>query len=233
MASDASSSPSRFASESVPVPVIILEPTEPAECSFPAPERASRASAGVARQRIQDTLEWENCDENSIRFQAVAQQFDDDFNGETLDNGEIDELSASDSYGSGSSSDGDESYESSFVTDGSGTEEEDSEDEWTPVKRLCKHAGATEDGSGHTTTDLPGERPEASGEVLSVVDACVSAASMAEENPCNSSAPDVPAPESPQTPSYPADTADFANEAGRLDAEEPNSPAGFYNLWVL
>jgi len=227
MASGLLSSPSSLPSESVPVPVIIQLPSEAAEYSLPAPERVSRASAGVARQRIQDTLEWENCDENSNRFQAVAQQFEDDFNGEHLEDGEIDEISASESCDSASSSDGDESYESSFVTDGSGTEEEDSEDEWTPVKRVCSHAEATLKPSGHTTTDQPEGPPKASD------DACVSAASMLEENPCNSTEPDVPAPESPQTPSYPADTADLANEAGRLHAEEPHSPAGFYNQWVL
>jgi len=210
----------------MPGPVITQVASEAAASSPPAKKRVSRASAGVARQKIQDTLEWENCEETSSRFQAVAQQFDDDFCEETLEDGEIDEISASESCDSASSSDGDESYESSFVTDGSGTEEEDSDEEWTPVKRVCTHA-ATLECPGHTTTDQPEETLETSNE------ACESMATIVEENPCNSCEPDVPAPESPQTPSYPVDTTDLANEAGRLHAEEPHSPAGFYNQWVL
>ena len=69
-----------------------------------------RACIAQTRERIQATLEWESCDE----------EYSED---------------ASDESASGSGSEDDDAYESSFVTDGSGSEDECDEVEWTPRKQ--------------------------------------------------------------------------------------------------
>jgi len=43
-----------------------------------------RACIAQTRERIQATLEWESCDEESGRFRAIARQFDEAFENENL-----------------------------------------------------------------------------------------------------------------------------------------------------
>jgi len=171
----------------------------------PSRTHIPRASAGVARQRIQDTLEWENCDESSGRFLAVARRLEEEFDGEELEDGECEQVTGSHSEESESAEDDDESYESSFVTDGSGSEEEDSEEEWTPIKKVCCHSVSNEDGieAGEPPAlEPPALEPPA---VELVASECVSDAGSSEGIP----------------------------EPRFLHDEELNSPAGFYKLWVL
>jgi len=206
-----------------------------------------RASAGVARQRIQDTLDWENCDEDSGRFRAVAQQFDDEFDKEQLEEIEMDQMSGSSSALSESASDDDdESYESSFVTDGSGSEEEeDSEDEWMPVKKTCirdatnvqePELSELTDGaaaSAAASAASPCACISVSGDEASVVDVMTHAMPECDAESCPEALDDAPeaAPE----------VACLQLSAEELDtmkspcphAEELDSPVGFYNLWVL
>mmetsp|Transcript_75787 Transcript_75787/g.123052 ORF Transcript_75787/g.123052 Transcript_75787/m.123052 type:complete len:313 (-) Transcript_75787:612-1550(-) len=111
----------------------------PSPCESPraSPVRracAQRACTAQARQRIQDTLEWEACDESSNCFMAVEQQYDEAFSNEVLDN-ESESAGSDSAEHESESEDDDESYESSFVNDGSSSEYEDSDDEWTPLKR--------------------------------------------------------------------------------------------------
>ena len=93
-----------------------------------------RACIAQTRERIQATLEWESCDEESGRFRAIARQFDEAFENENLDDEEYSE-DASDESASGSGSEDDDAYESLFVTDGSGSEDECDEVEWTLRKQ--------------------------------------------------------------------------------------------------
>jgi len=216
---------------------------------------AQRACNAQARQRIQATLEWEACDEDSSRFLAVAQQYDDAFEKEVLDDDEDSEDSGSDE--GGSESDDDDSYESSFVTDGSGSEENCSDDEWTPQKRVClthsadaahaadaaheadaalaADAAHAADAATHASAQLPAD---ASSRVLEPTDDAQWAPSLPtflhmEEfgactgQPSEKSGADVrPCPAAPELEAR-------ASEAAYLHAEELDSPPGFYNLWVL
>ena len=99
--------------------------------------RPSRVSANNAMAKIQETLEWEACDETSEQFQLVAGQFEEDFEEEALDS----DLSQGDEYEceeSSFSADSQSSYESSFVTDDSDNDSDmDNELDWHPSKRPC------------------------------------------------------------------------------------------------
>ena len=99
--------------------------------------RPSRASANNAMAKIQETLEWEACDETSEQFQLVAGQFEEDFEEEALDS----DLSQGDEYECEElsfSADSQSSYESSFVTDDSDNDSDmDNELDWHPSKRPC------------------------------------------------------------------------------------------------
>jgi len=211
---------------------------------------AQRACNAQARQRIQATLEWEACDEDSSRFLAVAQHYDDAFEQEVLDEDEDSEDSGSDE--GGSESEDDDSYESSFVTDGSGSEDECSDDEWTPHKRVCltphtedaahsddaahsEDAAHSDDAAPHASAQLP---PDESGSVVEPTDDAQSAPALLtflhmEEfgacsgQPAERGGADVrPGPAAPELESR-------ASEAAYLHAEELDSPPGFYKLWVL
>jgi len=123
--------------------------------------RAPRACVSLARQRILDTLEWENCGEESGRFRAVAQQFNEAFDNEDLETAEMEEVLLSGSYPSCSASD-DDAYESSFVTDGSGSENEgesdNSEHDWWPAKKMrVRRDGADDLLSSDDAHDAPAD----------------------------------------------------------------------------
>ena len=208
--------------------------------SQPPPSRSClpRTSASVARRRIQDTLDWENCDEDSGRFRAVAQQFDDEFDKEQLEEIEMDQMSGSSSALSASASDDDdESYESSFVTDGSGSGEEDSEDEWTPVKRTCIRSATSvqetelseQTASAAARAESPCDCNSVSADEASAVD--VPTHWMPE---CNAESPEVAHDDTPEDAclQLPAEECDTTESPCPL-AGELDSPAGFYNLWVL
>jgi len=113
------------------------------------PARPQRQCVQRTITRIQETLDWENCEESSARFQAVAQRLDEAFDRERLENAEMEEVVDSSDDSSSVYSDDDDSYESSFVTDGSGSQEEgDSDDEWQPNKkpRVCAALAKEEAG---------------------------------------------------------------------------------------
>ena len=98
--------------------------------------RPSRVSANIAMAKIQETLEWEACDETSEQFQLVAGQFEEDFEEEALDSdlSQGDEYECEESF----SADSQSSYESSFVTDDSDNDSDmDNELDWHPSKRPC------------------------------------------------------------------------------------------------
>jgi len=158
---------SERASETEPV-----SETERISASVSAPP--ARSSAGVARlrrgcvertmSRIRETLDWEECDEASARFVAVAAQLDEAFRKEQLESAKLDELD--DGCGSSSDSDSsysDESYESSFVTDCSGSEDDcDSEEDWQPCKKHCAAAARPVTGP-ETGPVMPDESDAAAG----------------------------------------------------------------------
>ena len=106
--------------------------------------RPGRTSAQHALHKIQQTLEWENCEEDSEQFQRVAEACEEAMQAEDL--GSNDEEDAiDDSEAEEYSASSDESYESSFVTDNSSADsmsgsESDGEREWRPKKRACSHA---------------------------------------------------------------------------------------------
>ena len=106
--------------------------------------RPGRTSAQHALHKIQQTLEWENCEEDSEQFQRVAAACEEAMQAEDL--GSNDEEDAiDDSEAEEDSASSDESYESSFVTDNSSCgsmsdSESDGEREWRPKKRACSHA---------------------------------------------------------------------------------------------
>jgi len=119
------------------------EPTAPAAptelAPTPALSRLQRVCVGRARQRIRDTLDWENCDKDSGQFRADAQQFNEAFENEDLETAAMEEVSTSGPDVSGSRSDN-KLYESSFVDDSSESEHQHSEDKWWPLKRQCPAA---------------------------------------------------------------------------------------------
>jgi len=110
--------------------------------------RPGRTSAQHALHKIQQTLEWENCEEDSEQFQRVAEACEEAMQAEDL--GSNDEEDAiDDSEAEEYSASSDESYESSFVTDNSSADsmsgsESDGEREWRPKKRACSHADTPE-----------------------------------------------------------------------------------------
>jgi len=199
--------------------------------------RVERACVNRARQRIQETLEWENCDEESSHFLAVAQEFDDAFNKEELEDGEMDEVSGSESLGSDSQSDDDESYESSFVTDGSGSEDECSEDEWTPQKKKCvSHEAEVAASSPRIAVDsdvsVRAYVDSPKGEDITT-DA-TTAGFLHMEAFDHVTAEDLDHVTAIDVDHVTAvDGGGSVASASFLHAEELNSPEGFYNLWVL
>jgi len=98
-----------------PNPTAPAAPAAPTELApAPALSRLRRVCVGRARQRIHDTLDWENSDEDSQQLLAVAQQFHEAFDNEDLEAAEMEEMSTSEPDVSGSRSNN-KSYESSFV----------------------------------------------------------------------------------------------------------------------
>ena len=126
---------------------------------------------------------------------------------------------ASDESASGSGSEDDDAYESSFVTDGSGSEYEDDEAEWTPRKRAFTRSRSAsplpeEPSAGFLHMEefegLPPARraePADGADAAALSDADAASPVAAEREP--------------------------AATGGFLHAEELESPPGFYNLWVL
>jgi len=118
--------------------------------------RPGRASAHHALHKIQQTLEWENCEEDSEQFQRVADACEEAMAAEELGSNDDDDA-IDDSEAEEDSASSDESYESSFVTDNSSSgsisdSESDGEREWRPKKRACSH----EDTPGFKdVTELP------------------------------------------------------------------------------
>lgn len=104
-------------------------------------QRPARASANSAMAKIQQTLEWEACDEDSAQFLLVAGQLEEAFEDEARDAMDDASEEDEDAYAE-SSQHSDSSYESSFVTNDSGSEyDTDSELEWQPNKRPCAQSG--------------------------------------------------------------------------------------------
>ena len=106
--------------------------------------RPGRTSAQNALHKIQQTLEWENCEEDSEQFQRVADACEEAMAAEELGSNDGEEA-IDDSEAEEDSASSDESYESSFVTDNSSCgsmsdSESDGEREWRPKKRACSHA---------------------------------------------------------------------------------------------
>ena len=201
-------------------------------------KRVVRACVDRTRRRIQDTLEWENCDEQSGRFLAVAQQFDDAFNNEELEDAEMDQVSGSESMDSITESDDDESYESSFVTDGSGSDDDCSEDEWTPQKKICVSLLAEEtptESEVAETLDMPPDgSADPSEDQKTLPDAVEPAFLHMEEFGERRTADGLSdACESGSPASVVLLRGEQDASASFLHAEELNSPPGFYNLWVL
>jgi len=184
--------------------------------------RPPRACVGRARQLIRDTLDWENCDEDSGQFRSAAQRLDEAFFNEDLEEAEMEEVSSSGPDASGSKSE-DELYESSFVDDGSESEREDSEDEWWPLKRPCCAARHLAEAPSEDEE----EAAEAAADGAPAADEA-DAASAADEADAASAADAVSAADEADSYAAPAAVA-----ASFLHAEELNSPPGFYNLWVL
>ena len=118
-----------------------LDESRTADC---VTTRPGRASAQHALHKIQQTLEWENCEEDSEQFQRVADACEEAMAAEELGSND-DEDAIDDSEAEEDSASSDESYESSFVTDNSSADsmsgsESDGEREWRPKKRACSHA---------------------------------------------------------------------------------------------
>jgi len=157
------------------------EPAAPAAPTVlapaPAQSRLRRVCVGRAWQRIRNTLDWENCNEDSGQFWASAQQFDEAFDNEDLEAAEMEEVSTSGPDVSGSGSDN-KLYKSSSVDDGSELEHQDSEDKWWPLKRQCpaaRHNLSNEDTPEVETPDAP-DAPDAldaadASDVVDTVDA--------------------------------------------------------------
>jgi hypothetical protein len=197
---------------------------------------AQRACTAQARQRIQDTLEWESCDENSHRFVAVEQEYDEAFSKEVLDD-ESESAGSDSAENESESDDDDESYESSFVDDGSSSEYEDSDDEWTPLKRSRL---SSEPQGAVLEEDVP-SRDDEHGSASEPADCAPSApisptflhmeefAASARESAAQSAAQSEDVTPCPAASVLP----DSAAATSYLHAEELDSPPGFYNLWVL
>lgn len=97
-------------------------------------------SAHKALCKIQQTLEWEACREDSALFQCAAAAYEEALAAEELGSSSEDE-DIDDSEAEDESESSDASYESSFVTDTSETNpDSDSEREWRPSKRACPDA---------------------------------------------------------------------------------------------
>jgi len=223
-------------------------PASPPPASPPAspparlerPARVQRSCHAQTRRRMRATLEWEAADETSSHCVAVAQQFDEAFEQEDLEDEDLEdgEQSGSDEGGT-ESDDDDDSYESSFVTDSSGSEDFGSDEEWTPQKKMCVQpdprpflqmeefaasAGeAAARGAGeHSPSPLatPAAAIPAPGAAVLAPDAAAPAPGLLHAEELNSPAGFLHAEELNSPPGF-------------LHAEELNSPPGFYNLWVL
>jgi len=213
--------------------------------------RATRACVCLAQQRILDTLEWENCGEESGHFRAVAQQFNEAFDNEDLEAAEMEEVSSLGSYLSCSASD-DNAYKSSFVTDSSGSENEgdsdDSEHDWRPTKKMRVRRDSTNDPvSSDDAHDAPAENEaDVANQAPEGADVASHASAEAPAPPHPHDAvepPEALAPlelyasaEPEQAAPQPEPAAQLCPEPGAvryLHAEALDSPVGFYNLWVL
>jgi len=252
--------PAPCASHSPPAPEALPDSTAPAAL-IKRRTQPGRACIARTRERIQATLEWESCDEDSGRFRAIAQQFDEAFEKENLDDEEGSE-DASDESASGSGSEDDDAYESSFVDDGSGSEDESDEAEWTPRKRACarsKSASPALEGPSAGFLHMeefaglpPAGRAEPAGAAPDAAGSDADAASFSEADAASFSEADAASFSDADAASFSeADAASFSAAdaaagcdadaaagcdaaAGRfLHAEELDSPPGFYNLWVL
>ena len=95
-------------------------------------EQQPRSCVRRTMNNIQKTLHWEECDEKSAEFMAVEQQFHEEFTGEQLDSEE--ECQSVESDNASMSSEDDSQYESSFVTDDSGSEVSEDRN-WQPCKK--------------------------------------------------------------------------------------------------
>lgn len=113
--------------ESVPAGVVVV--SEPGR---PMRTQQHRNCVRKTMSNIKKTLEWEACDEQSAEFVAVEEQFHAEFSEEQLNSEE--EYQSEDSENDSMCSEDDDEYESSFVTDDSGSEV--SEDcNWQPCKK--------------------------------------------------------------------------------------------------
>ena len=211
------------------------------------PARPQRQCAQRTITRIQETLDWENCDESSARFQAVAQRLDEAFDKERLEDAEMEEVVDSSDDSSSVYSDDDDSYESSFVTDGSGSEEEgESDDEWQPKKkpRVCAARPIEEAGdAGEAEEVVAGGEASEAGAASAAGDTEEETAEPAETWCCAdaetamSSAP--PAVEDAvalcsETDKEAAAICDFYQPLTPVPSStEQHEDAGFYSLWVL
>jgi len=223
------------------------EPEESARASEPAPAsepepaseppaRGARLRRGCVEQtmsRIRETLDWEECDEGSARFVAVAAQLDEAFSKEQLESAEMEELHD----GCGSSSDSelsysDESYESSFVTDGSGSEDDcDSEEDWQPCKKHCAAAARAATGPrGLTGPVLSGGSDAAEDASDAAADASDAAADASD---AAADASDADAPRTEQPARDLGDAAESAGPARLAPTSVANSDNCVYNLWCL
>ena len=225
------SAPAPCAPHSPPAPEALSDSASPAAL-IERRTQPGRACIARTRERIQATLEWESCDEESGRFRAIAQQFDEAFEKENLDDEEGSE-DASDESASGSGSEDDDAYESSFVTDGSGSEYEDDEAEWTPRKRACVPSHSASPLPDAPSKDSP--HTEESAELPSVMPDEPSAGflHMEEFAGLAPAGRDDLAVITELSAARSVAHGELAETASFLHAEELDSPPGFYNLWVL
>jgi len=131
--------------------------------------------------------------------------------------------------GCGSSSDSessysDESYESSFVTDGSGSEDDcDSEEDWQPCKKQRAATGLTGpvlSGGSDAEADASDATADASDAAADTSDAAADAS-------------DADAPRTEQLARDPGDAAESAGPASLAPTSVANSDNCVYNLWCL
>ena len=179
-----------------------LDESRTADC---VTTRPGRASAQHALHKIQQTLEWENCEEDSEQFQRVADACEEAMAAEELGSNDGEEA-IDDSEAEEDSASSDESYESSFVTDNSSCgsmsdSESDGEREWRPKKRACSH----EDTPGiKEVTELPTPTVEYDTPVLTEVT-------------------ELPAPTQVSTDIYPNTDVTVPGWVGDAPVESPRS----------
>jgi len=122
--------------ESVPAGVVVV--SEPGR---PMRKQQNRSCVRQTMSNIQKTLQWEECDEQSAEFMAVEEQFHAEFTEEQLDSEE--ECESVDSEHDSMCSEDDDEYESSFVTDDSGSEAGDDRN-WQPCQKKRRTTGNEE-----------------------------------------------------------------------------------------